>query len=807
MKACRKLISSVAFLALAAVARATTFPVMNTADLGAGSLRQAILDANANPGADTISFNITGSGVQTIAPASALPIITEAVTIDGYLQPGATANTNGPGLGLNTILQIEIDCTNAGPVCLNVNANNITVRGLIINRSSSYDIQLTSGTGNAITGCFLGANASGTANFAGKDFWGVNVVSGTGDTIGGLVPAARNLINASLRGIEVGDSANLGLVIQGNLIGTNAAGTAPLGVSSGFAISLRVASGTVIGGLTPAASNVISGVGGGIAIGNSLGTSSVVNTQIQGNFLGTDVTGTKVIGIGQYGIAAYAINNTIGGTVPGAGNVIAGSDQVAGITIQGGRGTVVQGNFIGTDSTGTLDLGNLRTGVDVEADNCVIGGVNPGEANLIAFSGQYGVTVDSDRVMIRGNLIYGTKGTSVADGLGIDLTTGAPDGVTPNDPGDLDSGGNGLQNFPIITSVTYGASSTTVQGTLNSAASTVYDIDVYANPACASRPQEWVQGRTYLGATPLTTDGSGNGSFSMVFPVAVPAGSRVTATATSPLGQTSEFSQRNIFATNPKAGPSTGGTNLSLSGMLFQAPATVTIGGQPAANIVVVNPLSITCDAPALPAGSVNAITVTSGGLTGTLQNAFVSFFNDVPQPSPFNFFVDKLVANGITAGCGGGNYCPTATVTRAQMAVFLLRGNLGLCYTPPPATGTVFTDVPLGSFAAAYIEALSALGVTGGCGGGNYCPSDAVTRAQMAVFLLRTQGGPTYTPPPCTTATFTDVPCSSGFSKWIYELVRRNITAGCGGGNYCPNDPVTRGQMAVFVSTTFGLP
>ena len=125
----------------------------------------------------------------------------------------------------------------------------------------------------------------------------------------------------------------------------------------------------------------------------------------------------------------------------------------------------------------------------------------------------------------------------------------------------------------------------------------------------------------------------------------------------------------------------------------------------------------------------------------------------------------------------------------------------------PPPATGTVFGDVPANSFAAAYIEALAAAQVTTGCGSGNYCPDAAVTRDQMAVFLLRTLEGPAYVPPACVTPLFGDVPCTNGFSRWIDELANRGITAGCGGGNYCPSGSVSRGQMAVFLSTTFSLP
>jgi hypothetical protein len=180
--------------------------------------------------------------------------------------------------------------------------------------------------------------------------------------------------------------------------------------------------------------------------------------------------------------------------------------------------------------------------------------------------------------------------------------------------------------------------------------------------------------------------------------------------------------------------------------------------------------------------------------------------FSDVLPTDPFYRFVETIFHNLITAGCGGGEYCGMAPVTRAQMAVFLLVSRIGL-YTPPPETGAVFADVPSGSFAAAFIEDLAARGVTAGCGGGNYCPNDAVTREQMAVFLLRTLEGPTYVPPDCTEpSTFADVPCASPFARWIEDLVVRGVTAGCGGGLYCPAAPVSRGQMAVFLTTTFGL-
>ena len=179
--------------------------------------------------------------------------------------------------------------------------------------------------------------------------------------------------------------------------------------------------------------------------------------------------------------------------------------------------------------------------------------------------------------------------------------------------------------------------------------------------------------------------------------------------------------------------------------------------------------------------------------------------FDDVPADYWAFSFIEKLLASGITSGCGGGNYCPENIVTRAQMAVFLERGIRGSDYSPPAAAGNVFLDVDASNFAASFIEQLFADGITAGCGNNNYCPDAEVTRAQMAVFLLRSKFGSAYMPPP-SNGVFNDVPIGSFADAWIEQLAAEGITAGCGNGNYCPEDPVTRAQMAVFLVRTFGL-
>ncbi len=181
--------------------------------------------------------------------------------------------------------------------------------------------------------------------------------------------------------------------------------------------------------------------------------------------------------------------------------------------------------------------------------------------------------------------------------------------------------------------------------------------------------------------------------------------------------------------------------------------------------------------------------------------------FADVPTGNMFYASVETLFHNGVTGGCFGGGYCPADPVTRAQMAVFLLKSKFGGAHVPPPCSGTVFADVSCGSPFDSWIEELAALGVTAGCSGNLYCPGDSVTREQMAVFLLKTLQGSAYVPPACAQQ-FDDVPCSSPFAAWVGDLYARGITGGCSAvpALYCPTGNSNRGQMAAFLTRAFGL-
>jgi uncharacterized repeat protein (TIGR01451 family) len=180
--------------------------------------------------------------------------------------------------------------------------------------------------------------------------------------------------------------------------------------------------------------------------------------------------------------------------------------------------------------------------------------------------------------------------------------------------------------------------------------------------------------------------------------------------------------------------------------------------------------------------------------------------FPDVPRAYFAYRFVETIFHNGVTAGCGAAGYCPETTLTRAEMAVLVLRAKHGAAWTPPAPAGTVFTDVPSGFWAGAFIEQLAAEGITSGCGSGAYCPDNPITRAEMAVFLLKALNGASWVPPESTGTVFADVPVDYWAGDFIEQLAAAAITSGCGGGVYCPESPVTRAEMAVFLTRTFGL-
>ncbi len=281
------------------------------------------------------------------------------------------------------------------------------------------------------------------------------------------------------------------------------------------------------------------------------------------------------------------------------------------------------------------------------------------------------------------------------------------------------------------------------------------------------------------------------------------------------------------FATSPTvptvdsiratSGPPAGGTDVTITGTGFVAGAAVKIGGDDATNVVVGGPTTLTCRTPAMAAGKLADVVVTNADATfGTLAKGWLADFADVPQTHPFHAAIEKIVRAGITTGCGGARFCPNDPVTRDAMAKFLLVARHGPAFSPPAATGTAFCDVTPSTLLAKWIEELKAEGIASGaeigaCGKPNYHPTDLVTRDGMAKFLELAKNGSSFSPPAATGTVFCDVLASTFLAKWMEQLKTDKVTSGCGAGpcgnpDYCPASHVTRGEMAKFLSSAFGL-
>ena len=395
----------------------STFTVTNTSDSGDGSLRQAILNANADTGntaTDTIDFAIPGTGVHTIQPLSPLPVVTHPVLIDGYSQPGASPNTLA--VGDNAVLAIELDGSFAGPAGdLHIMAANTTVRGLDIHNFAYTGIWLDGPGGDTVQGCFIGTDPTGETALSDNVYVtsGGNLIGTNGEGMNDF--AERNIVSTGgvfgfTNGNIVIEGANNN-VVAGNYIGTDATGTKILSGQEAnlFGVFVNGGSSNRIGvnghDSDPSAEgNVISGNGGGVLLQG--GGQNVV----AGNFIGTDATGTQPLGNGGGGVVIQGSDgNLVGTDGDGVGDIAERNVNSAnlgdGIDIsQGSNNNVVAGNFIGTDVTGTQPLGNTQVGINISyASNF----------NRIGTDGQ-----SVDNVGER-NIISGSY-------TGIDLGSGAP---------------------------------------------------------------------------------------------------------------------------------------------------------------------------------------------------------------------------------------------------------------------------------------------------------------------------------------------------------------------------------------------
>jgi len=389
--------------------------------------------------------------------------------------------------------------------------------------------------------------------YAGSPIIVLNGTNTNPNLAGGLALFNRCNCGGSLRGLVIngfdGDKVQLEnggpYTVQGNYFGTDVTGTMPVANrGDGVHVTANDGVGDLIGGTAAGDGNVISGNDFyGVAFDQSSS-----NNLLQGNLIGTDITGTKAVPnggtTGQVGVSVNGVNQTIGGTVAGAGNLISGNAG-DGISVFGSQAThaVIEGNLIGSQGDGIQPLGNAGNGIHLQSTGPdTVGGTGAGQANVIAFNGHDGVLIDSGGGHdVSGNSIFSNGTTSTgADKIGIDLSgCGTCAGVTPNDVNDVDTGANNFQNFPVLISAVSGFSSTVVKGSLNSTANTGFTVQFFSSPTCD--PSGNGEGQTFLGSTFATTVGN-NASFSAKLPGAVAPGQVITSTATDPSGNTSEFS-------------------------------------------------------------------------------------------------------------------------------------------------------------------------------------------------------------------------------------------------------------------------
>jgi uncharacterized repeat protein (TIGR01451 family) len=556
--------------------------------------------------------NATAPSVVLSAPTATFTVTTTANGGPGSLEQAILdANNNAgadmisfniPGTGPHTISPtsalpfifgtVTIDGTTQSPgaatpqIVLNgasqpggngfsIAAPSTTIRGIVINGFKGTGIDI-SASSCIIEGNFIGTNAAGTSSQGNFDP-GITVNQGS-NTIGGTTAAARNIISGNFgNGILIVNAFATSNQVRGNYIGTTVSGTSQLGNGS-EGVSIVSANGNTIGGAATGAGNVISA-------SNGLGLRLLVasSTQVLGNRIGTDASGVADFGNETGGIDILdGANNTIGGGATGAGNIISGNGFL-GVSLSGSpsTGNLIKGNIIGLQANGVSALGNDLDGIFIgnSATNTAVGGAASGEGNLIAFNGGAGVFVNSGTGhFIQRNSIFSNFG------LGIDL---GPVGVTANDNLDGDTGANNLQNYPVLTAASTSGGGVNVQGTLNSTASSTFTLHFYSS--ASGDPSGFGEGQTFLGTTTVNTDGSGNASFNVTLATPVTPGHVVTATATNAANSTSEFSQtRAITGQADLAVNKTASPNPVLAGSNITYTITVSNNGPDTANTVTV---------------------------------------------------------------------------------------------------------------------------------------------------------------------------------------------------------------------------
>ncbi len=494
----------------------TVITVTNTQDTGPGSLRAAILTANNTPSPSEIRFNLPGAGVQTIAPVTPLPEITNTVIIDGFSQPGTRMNAQI--WGNDAVLQIRLDgvtLSNSFSPALTLKAGGCLVRGLILVRFP-YGIRIDNSSHNTIAGNRIGVDWDGVAR--GMTFGGIEVTclsfgAAMFNLIGGPTPADRNVIGGNRTGISFFPTTAANNVVQGNFIGTDASGRLPRG-NIFEAISIQAATNILIKGNVLSAST---GAGGcGVRLTAASGSSIVENDIGHGAASWTDL-GNFENGISAQGSSQALVDANYIGFNHGYGISLLGCDNFT-----------IRNNRIGTAGSGAEPYGNLKGGISLQNSSS-----NLLSQNEILFNGGSGIGVNSGRAnRITANQLFDNAG------LGIDLN--------------IDFDANDAQSAPSLTGAVSGNGNLRVTGNLESAAPQSYRIEVFVSDAWD--PWGSAEGQVYVGWTNVVTDGFGGADFAVQLPFQpwTESDLLVTATATDPAGNTSEFSTCTLLRRDPE---------------------------------------------------------------------------------------------------------------------------------------------------------------------------------------------------------------------------------------------------------------
>ncbi len=498
-------------------------------NVGKSSFRAVINEVNARPfwyrdSIIPIAFNLDRSEPFSITLYSYLPAIQFPVSIDGFTQPGASPNTQFFAQGSNAQPWVIINANgNAG---LEINAGRTTVRGLVIVKQVGPGITINDSGYCVIAGNYIGVDETGTL-YSAPDGYGVKINNASDNLIGGENPADRNVIAG---GIIIDGPGARNNRVRGNYLGTDASGRVALNSNGGGIDLANGASHNIIGGNTPEARNLISGNNYHGVVIHDEGTDS---NQVVNNFIGVDLGGQTALGNGIAGL--YLYNQTSENEI--RQNVIAGNGD-NGVWIENSPRNYFYGNFIGTDSTGQRVLGNAAAGIFIgpACDGTIIGGNGEGQANTIAYNTWAGISLRSDA----GNGIAMLRNTIFRNHqLGIDLN--ADNMPNENDLRDEDEGPNGMQNFPVLQSATLD-DSLVVRGNLNSVPNRTFEIQFFSSDTCD--PSGFGEGQRYLGSLTVNTDTNGDASFVTVLKGdSIQIGDFITATATDPDSNTSEFSQ------------------------------------------------------------------------------------------------------------------------------------------------------------------------------------------------------------------------------------------------------------------------